>query len=59
MKKPSISDLEKELEAANSRIKIMQNEISKQDKVRRLIVAAGLLSEDKFNQAEELLDKDA
>lgn len=59
MKKPNISDLEKELESANIRIKNLQNQISKQDKVRRLIVAAGLLSEDKFNQAEDLLDKDA
>ena len=58
MKKPTIEDLTKELEAANNRIKILSKQIAEQDKVRRLIIAAGLVSDDKFKQAEDLLHKD-
>ncbi|MBV1929808.1 MAG: hypothetical protein KUG81_09905 [Gammaproteobacteria bacterium] len=56
MKKPTIDDLKKELEAANKRIEIQQRLLSEADKVRRLIIAAGLIDEDKFRQAEELIN---
>lgn len=59
MKKPTIDDLKKELEAANKRIEIQERYLTEADTVRRLIVAAGLIDEDKFRQAEELISKDS
>jgi methylphosphotriester-DNA--protein-cysteine methyltransferase len=49
-------DLVNQLRKANKRIEIMQKELSDMDKVKRVIVAAGLLSEDKFNEAESLVE---
>ena len=58
MRKPTIEDLKKELIAANKRIEILQRQLTEASKVRRLIVAAGLVDEDKFRQAEELINTD-
>ena len=59
MKKPTIEDLKKELADANKRIEIIARQRDEQFMVRSLIIAAGLLDEDKFIQAEQLLDKDS
>ncbi len=56
MKEPTIQDLKKELEAANKRIKILNRDLNECFRVEKIIVAAGLLSEEKFNEARSLLD---
>ena len=55
MKSPTIEDLKKELEAANKRIEILNREFIEVHKVERIIIAAGLLTEEKFNEARSLL----
>ena len=59
MRKPTIEDLKKELEAANKRILILQRNLEQMDLTRRIIIAAGLIDENKFSEAEELASTDS
>lgn len=59
MKKPTIEDLQKELEAANKRIEILNRQLHEADMVEDLIVAARLLDKDKFAQARDLISPDS
>lgn len=56
MKEPTLEDLKKELAAANKRIEIMDRQAEEEYKVRCIIVAAGLLSLEKFDEARTLLN---
>ena len=59
MRKPTIEDLKKELEAANKRILILQRNLEQMDLTRRIVIAAGLIDENKFSEAEELASTDS
>jgi len=58
MKKPTIEDLQKELATANKRMEILEGQLREQFAIRSLIIAANLLSEEKFFQAEDFLIKE-
>lgn len=58
MKEATVEQLKKELHTANSRIEIMRRQLSEQEMVRRLLIAANIVSEDKFTQAEDLIRND-
>lgn len=54
-KKTELEQAYADLEKAEQRIKIMQKELREYDRVEQVIVAAGLLDKDKFEQARDLV----
>lgn len=57
MKKPSIQELQKEIASLKHIIEAQDRDLREYYTVEKLIIAAGLVDEDKFNQARELLNK--
>ncbi len=57
-KSSTLNELKNELAQANRRIEILKKQLHEADQIRRLVVAAGLIDEEKFIQAADLIDRD-